>query len=63
MEFATEMITEVFRHLTFKEVTVPLNKAYNERTEMLPGWVDGAGWGKGPTAVHGITHLIIRFSP
>ena len=47
MEFATEMIAEVSRnHLIIKEVTVPLTKARNERTNKLPGWVDGAGWGE-----------------
>lgn len=27
MEFETEMIVQVSRHLTFKEVSVPLNKS------------------------------------
>lgn len=42
MEFATEMIAEVVRKkLRFKEVSVPLKKAQNERTEKLRTIRDG----------------------
>ena len=42
MEFATEMIAEVARnHLRYKEVSVPLKKAQNERTEKLRTVRDG----------------------
>ena len=42
MEFATEMIAEVARHhLRYAEVSVPLKKARNERTEKLRTVRDG----------------------
>ena len=42
MEFATEMIAEVAReNLRYKEISVPLKKAQNERTEKLRTVRDG----------------------